>query len=153
MGDGQSPSNSQQTRRATAMPLPLPPVKQKVTEERRPAEFQRSQAGDRWTALRNYRKAKGLCFVCGEKWSKDQQCKASVQLHVVHEMIDHLQDLQPLFKEEPDEQGQVHMLCATINRDSRANKTILLSVTVQDTPMIILIDSRSTHSFINDMFA
>ena len=80
--------------------------------------------------MRNYRKAKGLCFICEEKWSKDHQCKASVQLHVVQEMIDHLQDLQQNSDEESDEQGQVHMLCAIINRDSKSSKTILLSVTV-----------------------
>lgn len=45
---------------------------------------------DKWAALRAYRKSKGLCFICGEKWSRDHQCKSSVQLHFVQELIDQL---------------------------------------------------------------
>ena len=33
---------------------------------------------DKWTQLRNFRKAKGLCFICGEKWAKDHQCRSSM---------------------------------------------------------------------------
>ena len=41
------------------------------------------------------------------------------------------------------------MLCATINRDNKSNKTIVLSVTMQGNPMILLVDSGSTHSFVD----
>lgn len=43
---------------------------------------------DKLTALKSYRRAKGLCFTCGEKWAREHQCKASVQLHVVQEMLE-----------------------------------------------------------------
>lgn len=33
---------------------------------------------DRWSALRAYRKSKGLCFTCGERWAKDHVCKQEV---------------------------------------------------------------------------
>jgi hypothetical protein len=38
---------------------------------------------DRVAALRAYRKAKGLCHKCGEKWSSEHKCGPTVQLHVV----------------------------------------------------------------------
>jgi hypothetical protein len=46
---------------------------------------------DKLLALKNYRKAKGLCFTCGERWSRDHKCQATVQLHVVQEMVEFLQ--------------------------------------------------------------
>lgn len=72
------------SRRAQPQPLPLPPPppRSRAVEERRSAE-------DKWVALRNYRKSKDLCFLCGERWSKDHKCQQSVQLHFVQELIDH----------------------------------------------------------------
>jgi hypothetical protein len=37
---------------------------------------------DKLLALKNYRKAKGLYFTCGERWSRNHKCQATVQLHV-----------------------------------------------------------------------
>ena len=40
----------------------------KLVEDRRSADTQRSTAAeDPWSALRAYRKSKGLCFICGER--------------------------------------------------------------------------------------
>jgi hypothetical protein len=39
-------------------------------------------------ALKNYRRAKGLCFTCGERWSRDHKCQQTVQLHVVQELVE-----------------------------------------------------------------
>lgn len=33
---------------------------------------------DRLSSLKSYRKAKGLCFKCGEKWSPSHKCAATV---------------------------------------------------------------------------
>lgn len=38
------------------------------------------------SALKAYRRAKGLCFKCGERWSQSHRCSANVPLHVVEEM-------------------------------------------------------------------
>jgi hypothetical protein len=43
---------------------------------------------DKLATLKAYRKAKGLCFICGEKWGKDHKCSTTVQLHVVQEMLE-----------------------------------------------------------------
>lgn len=42
--------------------------------------------------MKSYRRSKGLCFTCGERWGKDHKCSPSVQLHVVHELLDILQE-------------------------------------------------------------
>lgn len=47
---------------------------------------------DRVAALRAYRKAKGLCHKCGEKWSSEHKCGPTVQLHVVGELLELLDE-------------------------------------------------------------
>jgi hypothetical protein len=42
---------------------------------------------DKLAALRAYRKARGLCFTCGDRWSRDHRCGPSVPLHVVEELL------------------------------------------------------------------
>jgi len=37
-------------------------------------------------ALMVYRKAKGLCYKCGERWSPSHKCSTAVPLHLVEEM-------------------------------------------------------------------
>ena len=64
--------NSQNARRASALPLPPPPTSsavqssvQKGHEERRPVDsYRRTVSEDKWGALRTFCKAKGLCFIC-----------------------------------------------------------------------------------------
>lgn len=46
-----------------------------------------SSIDDKLRALRAYRKAKGLCFTCGERWGHGHVCAATVQLHVVEELV------------------------------------------------------------------
>ena len=87
---------------------------------------------DRWTQLRNYRKAKGLCFTCGEKWSKEHQCKSYVQLHVVQEMLEFLQlDVAQFFEcEEPEktDAGQAMYISATALGTENVEQTMQLFV-------------------------
>jgi hypothetical protein len=79
-----------------SLPLPAPPVKQTKlpaisAEDKRASDAARAQsADDRWRALRNYRRAKGLCQFCAEKWSKDHKCAETVQLHALQEMLEFL---------------------------------------------------------------
>ena len=63
-------------RKANALPLPLPPThKPRVPEEKKQLPTE-----DKLSALKSFIHAKGLCFVCGDKWSREHQCKPSVQL-------------------------------------------------------------------------
>lgn len=90
-----SPSHVQSHRRSV-FPPSVSSVKSapsRLTEDRRssPESTKQGNSEDKWSALRTYRRAKGLCFVCGEKWSKGHQCKQSVSLHVVQEMVEFYQ--------------------------------------------------------------
>jgi hypothetical protein len=38
---------------------------------------------DRLSALRNFRKARGLCIRCGEKWAPGHKCTMGLQLHAL----------------------------------------------------------------------
>jgi hypothetical protein len=46
---------------------------------------------DKLEALRSFRRSKGLCFTCGEKWSRTHKCPTSVPLHVIEELLEVLQ--------------------------------------------------------------
>ena len=122
------------------------------TEEKRSAEFSRPK-DDKISALRAYRRSKGLCFVCGERWSKDHKCATSVQLHIVEELIHALQsggeenscsDGTP---EIDDDSLMAISFQALHGTDSP--KSIRLRGWVQGTELLMLVDSSSTHSFID----
>nr|CAE03017.3 OSJNBa0091D06.2 [Oryza sativa Japonica Group] len=64
------------------------------TEDKRGTESARARE-EKLAALKSYRRSKGLCFTCGERWSRDHKCGSAVQLHVVQELLDALQDETP----------------------------------------------------------
>ena len=43
---------------------------------------------DKLATLKRFRRAKGLCDLCAENWSRDHRCAATVQLHVVQELLE-----------------------------------------------------------------
>ena len=42
-----------------------------------------SKSDDKLESLKSFRRSKGLCFTCGEKWSRTHKCPAQVPLHVI----------------------------------------------------------------------
>lgn len=76
--------------------VPVLPDEKKLCEGKSPEE--------KLAALRAFRKAKGLCMRCAEKWSRDHKCSAQVQLHVVQELLElfHLDDFEQLSREAID---------------------------------------------------
>jgi len=108
---------------------------------------------DKWQQLRNYRKSKGLCFICGEKWARDHQCKGSIQLHVVQEMMEFMQlDDQQFY--ECEEQARVvppQLICVSAAAMGRelVEQTLQLTVVIQNISVKVLVDSGSTHSFLS----
>jgi len=60
-----------------------------MSEESRPAVATRAE--DKLESLKSFRRAKGLCFTCGEKWSKTHKCPDHVPLHVIEELLETLQ--------------------------------------------------------------
>lgn len=71
----------------TALPLPPPPVSPPKTAlpqevrgpDRRIPDAARAPAqDDRMATLKAYRRARGLCFTYGERWSRDHRCGPTV---------------------------------------------------------------------------
>ena len=61
-------------------------------DDKKTLDSTRSRQGDdKLSALKNYRKAKGLCFKCGEKWSPGHKCQ-TVSLHAMEEVWEFLTD-------------------------------------------------------------
>jgi len=109
---------------------------------------------DKLATLKRYRRAKGLCDLCAENWSQDHRCAATVQLHVVQELLE-------LFSLDIDvdtasivSEGQ---LFVALSKDAFAGssgpRTIRFSGTIQQREVSILIDSGSSHSFIAKQIA
>ncbi|WVZ95116.1 hypothetical protein U9M48_040918 [Paspalum notatum var. saurae] len=114
-------------------------------------------AEERWSALRAYRRAKGLCQFCAEKWSKGHKCADTVQLNAMQEVLELFPvqaDLQSdgSDSEQPTEQLFLTLSVAAISGAS-SPKTLCLQGEIQGIPVRILVDSGSSHTFISDHIA
>jgi hypothetical protein len=76
------PAKSVQSHMSAATPSPS----SKSVDSRGMDSARSSTNQDKITALRNYRRAKGLCFKCGEKWGHEHVCPSTVQMHIVEEL-------------------------------------------------------------------
>jgi hypothetical protein len=158
-----SPNNrfSQPTVSMQSKTPPQPParwVSPKV-EEKRKAESQKGSAEEKWQSLRAYRRAKNLCFTCGDKYHREHRCKNTVPLHIVQEMVDYMQPF--VSDEDEEEERQVeqpvqnrdpHLMllsAAAINTSITVPKTMILKVQIQGMDMLFLVDSGSSSCFID----
>lgn len=72
--------------RSTSQTTLFSPSPQKVNSS---AALEATRAKeDKVASLKAYRKSKGLCFICGERWGRDHKCANAVQLHVVQELME-----------------------------------------------------------------
>lgn len=109
---------------------------------------------DRASALKNYRRSRGLCFICGEKWAPGHKCSTTVQLHVVQELLDAM-GFTTLGEEEnlEPEVGQAMAISQAAVAGSEAPSTFRLLGQIQKTPVLMLVDSGSSHCFVNQDIA
>lgn len=144
----------------SSAPPPPPPARwvSKSFEEKRKAKVGRTGTVDRWSSLKEYRRSKGLCYRCGERWGKDHIRNKSIHLHIVQEMLDCLQDPVDDGLSEPEEesppQQHLHMLStAAVSPQSGLAKSMKILVEIQGKPMTFLIDSGSSSCFIDSRHA
>lgn len=175
LGDGSTPLNSSpqgtsssSSRRAqsvqlpTPQPPPPPPARwvSHTVEEKRTAEQQQKQnSDDKWTNIKAFRRSKGLCFTCGEKWGREHQCKTAIQLHVVQEMINFMpssednedasEDVEHTAPAQQHQQQLMLLSSAALSTDKLAPKTMQLQVHVQGQVFLFLVDSGSSACFID----
>ena len=133
LGDNvlQQQYSSSGSRRLQVQTVPKQSVS-KTADEKKTTEQPRSD--DRWAALRAYRKSKGLCFICGERWACEHRCKQEVQLHVVQEMLDNVQSKPAEFSDtEETVTDEVNAICisATAMGDVAAPATTTMQLKVQ----------------------
>nr|ABA98724.1 retrotransposon protein, putative, unclassified [Oryza sativa Japonica Group] len=117
---------------------------------------------DRVAALRAYRKAKGLCHTCGEKWSREHKCGPTVQLHVVEELLDLLEEpdgeaksagTDELTEKASETVSEVCQISKEAMLGTESSGTLRLQGLIQQYEIMMLVDSGSTHSFISEEMA
>uniref|UniRef100_A0A0A9DXJ4 Uncharacterized protein n=1 Tax=Arundo donax TaxID=35708 RepID=A0A0A9DXJ4_ARUDO len=104
--------------------------------------------------LKAYRRAKGLCFTCGEKWSKTHKCPASVSLNVIEELMEVLQlqgdspsDIQSDDSGDSDELMVISRTPVQLTKLKRRILKLKGSIGKQD--ILILVDFGNVASFVS----
>lgn len=142
-----------------AMPLPLPPAGDKGGRALVGALASNDRCSPivdaKLATLCDYRRARGLCFRCGEKWSRDHRCPEKIQVHVLQEVWDlcHLDDSEECYEHNAPEDQVLAVEVLVATSDQSSAHAILLTSIVQGKAVTILIDSGSSCSFISDTLA
>uniref|UniRef100_A0ACD5VUE0 Uncharacterized protein n=1 Tax=Avena sativa TaxID=4498 RepID=A0ACD5VUE0_AVESA len=156
LGDGSTPINQQfqNTVRRPYVPvaqqqnLPIPQAAPKL--DRAPMQPIRPAAvEDKWSAFRNYRRAKGLCFICGERWGKEHKCQGTVQLHFVQEMVELLQTENDENSQQSVDASELMCLSATTLGFDKPSLATQIEIEIEGKRFSMLIDFGSSHSFLN----
>lgn len=145
--------------------LTLPPPRQAAmpgAADRKPVEDKRPAAkppmDEQLQSLRSYRRARGLCVRCAEKWQPGHCCAPVLQLHALQEVWNLCQDE---FDYAADDETPVNdapaqlflMLSAAASTAHSSARSLQLRGTIGDQQIVIMVDSGSTHSFLNTVVA
>lgn len=145
-------------RGGTPMPLPPPPVRSvpaAPAADHRSTDAARANAS-KLKSLWDYRRARGLCFKCGERWGHDHVCPTTVQLHVVEELLD-IFGLDSFVDTQlgSDEALQDTAMAISVSAVTGgvSTKAFQLRAWLQGHEVLMLVDSGSSNSFINQQLA
>nr|XP_051206440.1 uncharacterized protein LOC127321439 [Lolium perenne] len=156
VGDGTNTLNSSVITTARRAPTTAPVYGRPLDDrlQTRSTEMSRT-TDDKIAALRNYRRAKNLCFTCGEKYSREHKCQSTVQLHVVQEMVEFFQQPETYQWEGVDSVTDMELMqLADVSfTEEPPEQSIVLHCTVQGHPAVFLLDSGSNNSFVNASLA
>jgi hypothetical protein len=145
--------------KAVPMPLPLPPVVATrisgTTEDRKSSGRYQSRGEDRkLSALRDYIRAKGLCFKCGERWGHLHRCSTSVPLHLVEEMWELAIQGESITEDANSDNNEavieesVQAISVAAVNGSEGSQTIRLWASMHCQQVLVLVDSGSSASFL-----
>ncbi|WVZ73357.1 hypothetical protein U9M48_021672 [Paspalum notatum var. saurae] len=128
-----------------------------VDDQRRGDVLKRSAEQDKMAALRAYRRARGLCDKCAEKWSRDHKCAPTVQLHVLQEVYELFQ-LESTEHESAEESEELTdqlfvALSEAAVTGQEGPRTLRLWGEIQGHRILMLLDSGSSHTFLSHQIA
>ena len=110
---------------------------------------------DKLSALKNYRRSKGLCFKCGEKWGPNHKCPTSVSLNAIEEIQKCIADYDEVtntpVEDESDLGDDVMAISAQALNGTEGSRTIKLRGYLQGKEVFMLIDFGSSNSFVSDL--
>jgi len=130
----------------SALPLPLPPGKDK------PAVALEFSTDSKLAAVKAYRRAMGLCYKFGLKWTKDHKCSPEV-LHAIRDFWDILSDddcVDHLYSSCIPQEKLFLALSKSAFSGARAIRTTHFTGSLAGIPITFLLDSGSSSSFVNE---
>jgi hypothetical protein len=141
----------------TAMPLPPPPVGRPpgqavgagAEDKRGTASTQVPSTDDKVQALRAYCRARGLCYTCREKYSRDHVCGRTVPLHIVEELMCLLDGEREMNSSPVLPEFDLCVISQAAQKGVEPPQTVRLRGIVRQQEVLMLVDSGSTHSFIS----
>lgn len=148
-------------RSSAALPLPPPPPRPPPVQASSPATDRWGVDGARADSarvkpLRDYRRTRGLCFKCGERWGHDHTCPTTVQLHVVEELLE-LFGVDSVADSSIANQDQDTETVCAISKQALTGESSMrafqLHAWIQGREVLMLVDSGSSTSFINQVLA
>jgi hypothetical protein len=124
-------------------------------KEHRKSDDTSQKGEDKLASLLSYRKAKGLCYKCGDNWGKGHTCPTQVPLHIVEEMMSVVQQLavQPALTEDSDSEEGLELMEVHEVREQNIKGTKKLTMRllgqIGKQHALILVDSSSAATFIS----
>lgn len=111
---------------------------------------------DKLSALRTYRKARGLCIRCADKWQPGHKC--NLQLHVLQEFFDlcheDYQEPGTACDQSTEDDSQLNMLLSAAACSGQSySRTLQFLGDLNGMQVRILVDSGSSHSFLSSSIA
>lgn len=93
-----------------------------------------------------------LCFTCAERWSKDHKCSQTVQLHVVEELLEAFQgDMEEEVNGlDSSQEDSLMALSASACNGTDSTHSFRVKGLIQGTELLMLIDSGSSHSLLDE---
>lgn len=118
-----------------------------------------SRGDDKMAALRAYRRARGLCFKCGERWGQEHTCPQTVQMHIIEELLELFssEEVTGLESAETNSEEMENVCSISIHAltgaPSETSAVIQLHAYIGSHEAVILVDSGSSTSFITTALA
>jgi hypothetical protein len=86
-----------------------------------PKKLEKPAVDEKWNALLAHRKANGLCYTCGEKWTgRGHKCPKQVSIHVLQELMEMFQlEVESDSESTDEEQCSDDTVCAVQGADTQ----------------------------------